>query len=255
MPIKTVAIVEDNTHDAENLRGMLERHFPELRVLAVHCTYDDALRELPLSKPDLLFLDINLPGGYSGFDILKSTQVEFNTIFTTAYDKYAIDAIRASALDYLLKPFDLDALRQTMERVFKRLENKPFKQSIALRAAEEAMLRMEKHPEKIMIHSGGSILFIDPDEVLRIEASGAYSAFILEGGRKVTASHNLQHYEGELNKNIFFRTHRSFIINISKVKSLKRNNNGGLLILEDNAEINITREKLEEFLLIFRKQP
>ena len=72
---------------------------------------------------------------------------------------------------------------------------------------------------------------------------------------KVMASHNLQHYEGELNKNIFFRTHRSFIINISKVKSLKRNNNGGLLILEDNAEINITREKLEEFLLIFRKQP
>lgn len=255
MPIRTVAIVEDNIHDAGNLTGMLEKHFPTLKIMGVLCSYDEAVQKLSALRPDLLFLDINLPGGYTGFDVLKAcSPVGFNIIFTTAYDKYAIDAVRASALDYLLKPFDLGMLTQTMERVFEKINNGSFKTSLQHPGIEEARLRISMHNEKIMLHSGGSILFINPGEVIRLEASGAYSVFILSGGQKIVASYNLQHYEGELSKNHFFRTHRSFIVNINKVKSLKRNNNGGLLILEDDAEINITREKLDQFLLLFRKE-
>jgi two-component system LytT family response regulator len=255
MSIRTVAIVEDNKPDAGNLTGMLEKHFPTLKIVGVLCTYEEAVEKLPALRPDLLFLDINLPGGYTGFDILKAcSTIEFNIIFTTAYDKYAIDAIRASALDYLLKPFDLGMLTQTIERVFEKINNGTFKSSSQNAGIEDARLRISRQNEKIMLHSNGSILFINADEVIRLEASGAYSIFILSNGQKIVASHNLQHYEDELSKNYFFRTHRSFIININKVKSLKRNNNGGLLVLEDDAEINITKEKLDQFLLMFRKE-
>jgi two-component system LytT family response regulator len=254
MSILTFAIVEDNRPDADNLTGMLEKHFPALKKMGVFHSYEEAIEQLPALRPDLLFLDINLPGGYTGFDILKAcSPLEFNIIFTTAYDKYAIDAIRASALDYLLKPFDLGMLTQTMERIFEKL-NSGFGKTSSQQNIEEARLRIGSHAEKIMLHSGGSILFINPDDVLRIEANGAYSVFILSNGQKIVASYNLHHYEGELSKDHFFRTHRSFIINVNKVKSLKRNNNGGLLTLEDGAEINITKEKLDEFLLLFRKE-
>jgi two-component system, LytTR family, response regulator len=254
MPIHTAAIVEDNRSDASNLTGMLEKHFPTFKITGVLHSYEEAIEQLPAQRPDLLFLDINLPGGYTGFDILKAcSPLEFNIIFTTAYDKYAIDAIRASALDYLLKPFDLGMLTQTIERVLEKLNSGSVKTS-SQQDIEDVRSRIGTHAEKIMLHSGGSILFINPDEVLRLEANGAYSVFILADGQKIVASYNLHHYEGELSKNHFFRTHRSFIINVNKVKSLKRNNNGGLLTLEDGAEINITKEKLDEFILLFRKE-
>lgn len=254
MSISTVAIIEDNVHDAGNLRSMLEKHFPSLTVAGVFYSYDEAVRELPKLDPHLLFLDINLPGGYTGFDVLKAcAPVEYNIIFTTAYDKYAIDAIRASALDYLLKPFDLGMLTQTMDRVLKKINTQSDNISSQCEGIADAMDRISRRSEKIMLHSGGSILFINPEDVIRVEASGAYSIFILSNGQKITSSHNLQHYEDELSKDHFFRTHRSFIININKVKSLKRNNNGGFLVLDDNAEINITREKLDQFFRILGK--
>ena len=255
MSISTVAIVEDNRHDADNLVSMLEKHFPALKIMAVLGSYDDAVRELSANRPDLLFLDINLPGNYTAFDILKAcAPIGFNIIFTTAYDQYAIDAIRASALDYLLKPFDSAMLTETMQRVFTKMSSHSFQISSQQSAIEQAKERFGLRHQKIMVHSGGSILFIESGDVIRLEASGAYSIFILSNGQKIISSHNLQHYENELSNELFFRTHRSFIINMHKVKSLKRSNNGGLIVLSDNAEINITKEKLDQFLRLFKKE-
>lgn len=248
-----IAIIEDNLHDAFNLTGMLESHFPELRIMPLLRTYEEAIEKLPLYEADLLFMDINLPGNYTAFDILRScAPLEFNIIFTTAYDKYAIEAIRASALDYLLKPFDLNGLSDALQRAFKKhiAAHDPFQDASVM--VEKLNLALRGRRNKIMITSQGSILFIDPAEIIRIEANGAYSLFILANGRKITSSRNLQTYEEELDKTIFFRTHRSFLININCVQSLKRNSNGGLLTLTDGMEVNITKEKMDAFFQFYR---
>jgi two-component system LytT family response regulator len=247
-----VVIVEDNLHDAGNLADMLRTHFPGLELLTVLHTYADAVQQLPLLQPDLLFLDINLPGNYTAFDILRAcAPLEFNLIFTTAFDKYAIEAIRAAALDYLLKPFDLGALSAAIKRGLHKIHTATPVTKQPGQQLDEIQRRLSNRQEKVMIHTGGNILFVSPEEIIRIEASGAYSIFVLGEGQKITASRNLQCYEDELNSTVFFRTHRSFLVNIAHIKKLKRNSNGGLLTLSDQTEINITKEKIDQLLQLF----
>jgi len=230
-------IIDDKIINAETLEIMLRQYCPTVTVVATATAIDEACLLIYQYRPDLIFLDIELYGG-TGFDLLrKFKEIFFETIFTTAYDQYALQAFREQAVDYLLKPINIVFLQEAVSKAERQIRLKRQGNSHLMPAVSG----------KISLPSQDGYLFVDPREIIRCEASGSYTVFHLAGGRKVMVSIRLKICESRLSSGLFCRIHHSHIININFVNKYFKGK-GGYVVLTDGTEVEVSTSRKEAFL-------
>lgn len=236
-------IVEDEKHSRETLKNLLEKFCEGVEVVAMAASVKEALDIIPQGKTDVVFLDIELQSG-TGFDILTQLpEINFEVIFTTAFDQYAIKAVKFSSLDYLLKPIDLEELQQAVEKA-KKIKNR-----IEYTQQLKTLLQNIKQPSlsKICLSTSEGFEFINTSEILYCEAGGSYTTFVLITAKKLLVSKHLKEYETLLLDNHFMRVHNSYLINLKEVKKYVKSD-GGYIVMNNNDIVSISRNKKDEFL-------
>ncbi len=232
-------IIEDDPLNSTMLKDLLNDHFPDVLVAGVAASIGEAKPLLRRLNIDLLFLDIELPDG-KGFDLLSAMpEVHFEVIVTTSHSTYALDAIRHSALDYLIKPVTLEDLAKAMVR---------FTQKAAKNQTRKSPLFNDWSLfHRLPLPAAEGIIFINTDDVIHAEAEGSYTVFYLPNERKIMASKPLCDFEERLIRRNFFRIHNSHIINLGQVAKYVRGE-GGHVIMTNNSSVPVSRSRKEEFL-------
>lgn len=247
MKIRAI-IVEDEKSNRDNLSKILGEYCNSVEIVAMCSSAVEGRKAISELQPDLVFLDIEMPGG-SGFSMLESLeQINFEVIFVTAFDHYGIKAIKFCALDYLLKPIDLLELTQAVDKVEKRLTEK----SDNLRM--KTMLNNHKNKlssPKIAIPLSDKIEFVEISSILRCEGDGNYTIFFLRGGVKIIASKTLKEFDELLSDYNFLRVHQSHLINLNEVKSYIKTD-GGYIRMNDGSSVSISRQRREMVLDILK---
>lgn len=236
-----VIIVDDEISNIENLEILLGKYCPQIKVVATATTVDQGLLLIREFKPAILFLDIQMPGR-DGFDLLKSiTTPDFEVIFVTAYDKYAIQAIKFSAIDYLLKPVNVNELVNAVDRAIvnteKKLQNQRL-QNLILSISNKDQIR-------IAIPGNKETLFLSPDTILFCKSDNNYTIFYLKNKQKHTASKPIYEYEELLGIHGFIRCHQSYLVNSIFIKSWIKTD-GDRLLVEGEYEIPVSRNRKEK---------
>ncbi|HPJ60878.1 MAG TPA: LytTR family DNA-binding domain-containing protein [Bacteroidales bacterium] len=244
--INTV-VVEDEKLSRETLISHIREYCPALHVVAECRSVREACRAISLNEPQLVFLDIELPGG-DGFELLKKfRKIEFCVIFITAYSEYATKAFRFSATDFLLKPVKISELIEAVEKAKQNLRYKDFTN---LETLLENLDNQSGHFQKLIIPNQKGFVAVNSDEIIMCRAEGYCTNFFLIGGRKIISSHNLKYYEELLPARMFMRIHNSFIINLLHVKGYS---NQGEISLDGDLFAPLSRNHREEFFLCWNK--
>jgi two-component system LytT family response regulator len=242
MPMIKSIIVDDELNNIENLQNIIKVNCPDIEVVATASNAADAVIAININKPDLVFLDIQMPG-QSGFEVLKAfDRIDFEVIFITAYDRYGIQAIKFSALDYLLKPIDITEFKQAIEKA---------KQKVSIRHQNyniENLLAYIKTGQrdvpKIALPTLTEIMYVKITDIIRCEASNNYTNFYLQNGERVLVCKTLKDFADLLKPHQFIRTHQSHLVNQAFIKSYLKED-GGTLLLNDQAKIPISRQSRE----------
>jgi two-component system, LytTR family, response regulator len=239
-------IVDDEKKGRDSLQKLLEQYCSEVQVVGHADSVENAYQFITRNKPDLVFLDVEMPQG-SGFELLKKfDKVPFKTIFVTAHQHYAIKAIRFSAVDYLLKPVDVDELVLAVQNAAQASGYNNHNQYSALLDNLE-----HQKPGKIAIPVKDGVTFIDPCDIIRLQADGTYT-HIFTGDGKYTASRNIKEYEDLLSDQFFFRAHNSHLINLKHVKHFSRVD-GYFVQMSDGSSVEVARRRKDEFLQLMNK--
>jgi two-component system, LytTR family, response regulator len=240
-------IVEDEKMSRETLRRLLEKYCPAVEVVAEADGYRKGLEEIRKHHPDVIFLDIQMPDG-SGFRLLEEMdEIDFEIIFTTAFDQFAIKAIKFSALDYLLKPIIPQDLIEAIVRVEKKKAEKVRKRNLEV-IPENLNMRDEKS-QKIVLSTSEMIHVISVDDILRCESDNYYTYFYFTDGRKLLVSKTLKENEELLSQHNFIRPHKSHLVNIKYIKSYIRQD-GGYILMTDDTHIPVSRRKKDKIMEI-----
>jgi two-component system LytT family response regulator len=235
----TAIIVDDEPYSCEALATMLERYCPEIKVLDVCYSAARALQSIQEQKPQILFLDVEMPH-MNGFEMLeKLPELNFKLIFTTSYDQYAIKAIRFSALDYLLKPVDKDELQKAVQKALSDV-------TIPLPQQLEILLHKLNHPRvavnKIAIPTMEGLQMILIENIIYCSADRNYTNLILKNKGKIIASRNLKEIEDMLEDYSFLRVHHSYLINLNEVEKYIKGE-GGYLLMSDKTTVDVSRSR------------
>jgi two-component system LytT family response regulator len=235
-------IVDDELSGIEVLEYALKRHCPEIEIVHTFSSSTEALEKIPSLMPDVLFVDVEMPQ-LNGFELVeKLASLNIQIIFITAYNEFALKAFRVSALDYLLKPVDIDELKAAVAKL-KSLA-KPDNQ--AMDALLE-YIKSQKQINKISLSTEKGIHFIDATEVLYCLSSGPYSVFYLKSGQELVCSKSIGEYEKLLGDKGFYRIHNSSLINVEHLKRFVRTD-GGYVEMSDGKTLTVSRRKKDEFL-------
>jgi len=242
--IKAV-IIEDEAKSRELLQALVSKHCNGVEVIATAGNVKEGVEAVSKNNPDLLFLDISMPDG-TGFDLLeKISPIKADVIFTTATDKYAIKAIKYSALDYLLKPIDAEELKNAVGKLVEKKSKVNTVENLA--QLLQNLKQGSDSYQKITLPTSTSYEIVFIKDIIRCEADGSYTVFHLTGKRKLMASASLKHYEDLLPVNEFMRIHHHHLININHVvRYLKVD--GGYAVMSDGSQIEISRRKKDDFL-------
>jgi two-component system, LytTR family, response regulator len=242
----TAIIIDDEAKGRLALREKLSAYCPQIKVLAEAANGAEALLLIQHHQPQLVFLDIEMPR-MNGFEMLNELpEKNFHIIFTTAYDQYAIKAIKYAAFDYLLKPIDIEELRTAVSKLDNTKTNQTKKQVELLR---ENMQEPKKQLNKLAIPTLEGLLFYDIGDIVHLEANSNYTNIYLANKTKITASKTLKELEELLPENIFFRTHHSYLINLNYIKRYIKGD-GGQIELQNGIYVDVSRRKKEEFLKV-----
>ncbi|MCL6267072.1 LytR/AlgR family response regulator transcription factor [Flagellimonas myxillae] len=248
--ILKVVIVEDEKKSRETLKAMLEEFCKDVKVLATASNVNEAVKVLSVVSPDVVFLDIELQTG-QGFDVLEQIKdPNFEVIFTTAFEKYAIKAIKFSSLDYLLKPIDLEELKHAVEKARNRMDTSVYRQQI-----DTLMQNLSKETyrqEKICLATTIGMEFIAIEDIVLCKADGSYTSFILRNKSKLMVSKHLKEYEALLADHQFMRVHNSFVINLKEVKKYIKAD-GGYIIMSNDMHVNLSPRKKDELIEAMKK--
>ena len=240
-------IVEDERHSRETLRGMLHRYCKNVEIVAEADTYRSGLEMIREHKPEVVFLDIQMPDG-SGFRMLEELdEINFEIIFTTAFDQFAIKAIKYSALDYLLKPIDPDELVSAIKKVEQALHKHQVSDNIQVLL--DNIRSKDKDPHKIVLSTSEKIHIIETDQILRCESDNYYTHFFLTDGRNILVSKTLKENEELLSDHNFIRPHKSHLVNVKSIKGFLKND-GGNIEMTDGSRIPVSRRKREKIIEI-----
>ncbi|MDO6430848.1 LytTR family DNA-binding domain-containing protein [Flavitalea sp. BT771] len=238
----TAIIIDDEPKGRLALRQKLMDYCPDVTVAGEAGDGEEGLRLIEDLQPNIVFLDIEMPR-ISGFDmLLRVRQQNFHLIFSTAYDHYAIKAIRFAAFDYLLKPVDIEELKAVIQRI----KNNPQQGSTATKI--EALAHNLKHTlNKIAISTIDGLLFFDIGDIIHIEAHSNYTVFSFVNRPKLTVSKTLKEFEDLLPPQLFFRPHHSHLINLHFIKRYIKGD-GGTIEMQNGELVDVSRRKKEEFL-------
>lgn len=236
-------IVDDELKSRESLKILLEEFCENVDVSALCKDVDEGVAAIQKHKPDIVFLDIQMQRE-TGFDLLeKITPITFEVIFTTAYSDYAIKAFKFSAIDYLLKPIDIEELKKALEKVEQKLNG-----NIALRLEQLVQnLRPTSPNFKLALPTSDGLIFIKVDDILYCEASSNYTQIFSSDGKKYIVSRTLKEYEDLLTEHNFFRIHNSHLINLNSIKKYVRGE-GGYVIMNNDVSLDVSKRKKEAFL-------
>jgi two-component system, LytTR family, response regulator len=238
-------LVDDEPDGIRTLKKMLETHCPHVHVAATCSNATAAKQELESIRPDVVFLDIQMPGK-SGLDLLTEIpEKDFEVIFVTAHNEYMLQALQYSAADYLLKPVDEDRLVEAVQRVETRMqaEKKEWTETL-MHNLNKAGSPSEM---RLCLPTLKGFIVVKLDDIIYCEAERSYTIFHLDGKRTVMVSKSLIEYDNLLQDTQFIRIHKSFLINLHHVKEYQRGE-GGMVIMTDNAEIEVSRRKKEFFM-------
>ena len=241
-------IIDDEQSATNTLRLMLERYVPEINELKFTNNAAEGIELIKKFNPHLLFLDIQMPA-MTGFELLKKLpQINFSIIFTTAHDEYAIDAIRFSALDYLLKPIDADelqnAFKRFMEKTATNIANHPLNNNFLYNINVE-----NKKDFKLALPTLQGTFFYLPEEIIRLEGEGNYTKFFFGDKTTLLTTHTIKNYEEILVDHGFIRVHKSHLINKKHVINYM---NDGFLTMADLSKVEISRRRKEDVMEILK---
>ena len=241
-------VIDDEEPSREALRNYLSDFCNDVEVVATASSVKSAFKAIQKHKPDLIFLDIEMPDG-KGFDLLKMFEtIDFKVIFVTAYSEYAIKAFRVNAVDYLLKPVKIDELKDAVEKI-KASNGSPEseKLSVILKGMSDGLFF---YPTLVISNvKGFEILKIN--EIIMCKADGYCTIFYLTGDRKINSSRNLKQFEKQLPEQGFIRVHNSFIVNLHHVHSFTKQ---GEIILTENNKAFLGDRYRVQFLKLFNKK-
>ena len=243
-----VAIIDDEMHCIKTLRYQIEKQFENVKI--VFDTTDSTLAKEMVEnfKPDIIFLDIEMPV-MNGLQFLSQFDtIPFKVIFTTAYDQYAIKAIRLNALDYLLKPVDRNELEQAIEK-FENEKDITVKEQVT----HLQLFREKKIKDTIALSASQGLFFVKINDIMYLEGDNCYTHVMMSDGKKYLVSKTLSNFDDILTEdNTFFRAHKSYVINLNYIKQYVRGD-GGEIIMVDDKTISLSRNKKEDFLKLFTK--
>lgn len=240
--IKAV-IVDDEPKAIQSLSWELTNFSDEIEILETFTDPEKAISYLEKNTPNCLFLDIQMPT-MDGFQFLeKLSNKEFPVIITTAYNEYAIKALKHEAIDYLLKPIDSDDLQDTIKKIKKfnsRLINS--------NTIEEVLVKFnsQHNQKRITINTDGKLIFLDIDDIIYVESDGNYSTIIMVDNQKIVITKKLKEVNSLLPDHSFFRIHNSYIINLNKIKEFIKNE--GYVVMQSNQKIPVARQRKSDFL-------
>jgi two-component system LytT family response regulator len=242
--IRTV-LIDDETDSIRVLQKLLETYCPQIEVVGTAEGVETGLEVIQATRPDLLLLDIEMTQG-NAFDLLNQLRpLTFQVIFVTAFDNYAIRAFKYSAVDYLLKPVDIDELVSAVRRVAERSQQRNIIDQMQVFLDNMGTYSLAQ--QKMAVPTVDGLIFINLREVVRLEAKSSYTQINLENGEMVMATRTIKDYEDILPETLFCRIHNSHIINLQKIEKYHKGR-GGYVILEDGSEIEVASRRRQEFL-------
>lgn len=240
-------IVDDEQHCTDRVLKLVSSFDSNIEIIATCNTVDDAVKQTNALNPDLVFLDIEIHDK-TGFDYLEQLgDYNFNLIFTTAFNNFAIKAFKYSAMDYLLKPIDRDDFVKAIERLNKQLSSKDTEVQIKMLLSN---LKKENHKKTIRIPSNNGFDIIEISEIIYCEADTSWT-HIYTKDKKYTVSNGIGYYDDLLKDVNFFRIHNSYLVNVDHVKKYTKGK-GGYVTMSNNTAIDVSTRKKEDFLKLFK---
>ena len=241
-------IIDDEKNLRELTRSMLSDFFPEIVVVAEAAGVESGIEAIETNKPDLIFLDIEINGG-TGFNILQNINYKnFKIIFITAFNKFAIQAIKFSAIDYILKPINENEFTDAVQRALAEIE-KPVSQNQIENFFNNYQNLQNK---KLVLRTAESMHIVNVDDIMRCEADNSYTTFFTTDGEKIIVSKGIKEYDELLSNYGFVRPHQSHIVNLNFVKRLDKSD-GSFLILKGGKEIPVSTRRKQNLLHILNQ--
>lgn len=243
-------LIDDESNSLEMMEWLLKTYSPEVKIEAMCNSASGGIEAINHFKPDVVFLDIEMPH-MNGFDMLEQfDKISFDVVFCTAYDQFAIKAFRYSALNYLLKPVDPDDLKETI----RRLEQKkaaPSREQIDL-LMQNIRQAVKPAVQRIALTANDGMIFVATEDILYCHAESNYTSVVLKGGKKILVSKVLKDIDEALSGPDFFRVHNSYLINLNHITRFVRGE-GGYVVMDDGTAIGISRSRRQEFMEQFSK--
>lgn len=242
-------IIDDEAHMRDTLVKLLELHCPDVVVAGQASGVATGAAAINEFHPDLVFLDIQMKDG-TGFDLLYNLpSIDFKVIFVTAYDQFALQAFRCSAVDYLLKPINPEHLIEAVNRAGKLIQEHF---NIQMQALEENLKSVSKQHKKIIIKTTENIHLLDMKNIIACESDSSYTTIHTSEGDKILVSKTLKDYEDMLADCGFYRVHKSYLINLMQIKRFERQD-GGSIVMSNDLKIPVASRKRDELLQLFER--
>jgi len=240
-------LVDDEDNSLEELSILLEKYCPEVEVIGTAQSVEDAVSTINDLQPELVFLDIALPDG-QGFEVIDQVEHrQFEVIFTTAYDQYALTAFEFSALDYLLKPIDAEKLKQSVARYQEIKGDREISSRVSV--LKDSLKNIN---ERIILSSMDGFEVFKISDIIRCEANGSYTTFYIKDGIKVVTSKTLNNFEKLLSDQPFARVHSKHLVNLEYIKKYI-SGRGGYLVFEDGSQVDVSERKKKEFIRLMKE--
>lgn len=238
-------IVEDEEASRETLANYLAKYCPDVRLMAQADSVKTGIEAIQQHQPDIVFLDVEMPYG-NGFDLLDElSEINFATVFVTAYSNYAIKALNMSASYYILKPVDIDELVAAVDKI--KEEKKTDSHSFYSKILVENLHTVNKQEHKIVLPVLNGFEVIRVKDVIRIQANDNFSDFHLSSGDRKVICRTLKHFEELLSEFDFLRVHKSHLVNVQYIKRYIKGK-GGQLIMTDDSEVEVSQSKKKQLL-------
>lgn len=243
---RLITVVIDDEQDAVDfISSIISEYCPSLEVKGKANNVKSGIEVIKDIKPDIVFLDVEMPNG-TGFDLLTNfPEKTFDVIFITAFNHYAIKAIKFSAVDYILKPININEFIESVDKVINKRKNNPLEGRENIEALLENI--RSSHPTRLVIPTSDGKEYLNPQDIIRIEADRSYSWFYLTGKRKILVSKHLKEFQDLLSDRNFFRPHNSHLINLDFVKKYVRLD-GGYIEMADGSQVPVARNRKDLFM-------
>lgn len=238
--IRTI-LIDDEKNSLIILKRLLEKHIPDVEIIATAQSVEEGIETIDENKPDLVFLDISMPDG-DGFEVINKTEFkDYNVIFSTAYDQYAIRAFDVAALHYILKPVKPEDLNEAIDR-YKAVKDDDIDKKIEIYT--EAL---KEKPSRLILPTSSGMHIIEIQEIVRCESSNNYTTFFLTNGKKIVVSKSIQIYEHMLSKTHFCRIHNKHIVNLKFIKKYVKGR-GGHVELSNGSKVDVSDGRKKNFI-------